>query len=87
MSKRRNEVEAAMHSVVHYVSSIQPTLIMEVSFKLIVDILDDGLKTEIKYRTSHPPKKHLSAPVRNLLVLIHNLFSLQVRFSHTQRAA
>lgn len=57
MSKRRNEVEAAMHSVVHYVSSIQPTLIMEVSFKLIVDVLDDGLKTEIKYRTSRPPQK------------------------------
>lgn len=56
MSKRRNEVEAAMHSVVHYVSAIQPTLIMEVSFKLIVDVLDDGLKTEIKYKHPVPPK-------------------------------
>lgn len=56
MSKRRNEVEAAMHSVVHYVSAIQPTLIMEVPFKLIVDVLDDGLKAEIKYRTPRPKK-------------------------------
>lgn len=48
MSKWRDEVEAAVHSVVHYVSAIQPTLIMEVAFKLVVNVLDDGLKTVIE---------------------------------------
>lgn len=45
MSKWRYEVKAAVHSVVHNVSSVQPTLIMEVSLKLIVNVLDDSLKT------------------------------------------
>jgi len=46
MSKWRNEIKAAVHSVVHYVPSVQPTFIMEVSFKLIVNVLDDGLEAE-----------------------------------------
>lgn len=44
MSKWGYEVEAAVHPVVHDVSSVQPALIMEVSLKLIVDVLDDGLE-------------------------------------------
>lgn len=46
MSKWRYEVEAAVHPVVHYVSSVQPALIMEVSLKLIVNVLDDGLEAK-----------------------------------------
>lgn len=46
VAKWRYEVEAAVHSVVHYVSSVQPTLIVEVALKLIVNVLDDGLKTD-----------------------------------------
>ena len=46
MSKWRYEVEAAVHPVVHNVSSVQSALVMEVPFKLIVDVLDDGLEAE-----------------------------------------
>lgn len=45
MSKWRYEIEAAVNSVVHNVSAIQATFIMQVAFKLIVNVLDDGLKT------------------------------------------
>ncbi len=48
MSKWRDEVEAAVHPVIHYVSSVQPALIMEVSLELIVNVLDDGLKADIR---------------------------------------
>lgn len=41
-----------MHSVVHYMSSVQPALIMKVPLKLIVNVLDDGLETEIRERNS-----------------------------------
>lgn len=47
MSKWRNEVEAAVHPVVHDMSSVEPALIMKVSLKLIVNVLDDGLKADI----------------------------------------
>lgn len=34
-----------MNSVVHNVSAIQATFIMQVALKLIVNVLDDSLKT------------------------------------------
>lgn len=40
-----------MHPVVHYVSSVQPALIMKVSFKLVVNVLNDGLKAEVINQT------------------------------------
>ena len=46
VSEGRDEVEAAVHPVVHYVSSVQAALIVEVSLKLIVDVLDDGLEAD-----------------------------------------
>lgn len=48
MSKRRYKVEAAVHPVVHDVPSVQPTFIVKISFKLIVNVLDDGLETRQK---------------------------------------
>lgn len=45
MSKWRYEIEAAVNSVVHNVSAIQATFIMQVALKLIVNVLDDSLKT------------------------------------------
>lgn len=48
MSKWRYKVETAVHPVVHNVSSVQPTLIVEVSLKLIVNVLDDGLEAAKK---------------------------------------
>lgn len=51
VSKWRYEVEAAVHPVVHYVSSVQPALIMKVSFKLVVNVLNDGLKAEVINQT------------------------------------
>lgn len=53
MPKWRYEVEAAVHPVVHYVSSVQPALIMKVSLKLIVNVLDDGLEADIRGRNRH----------------------------------
>lgn len=50
MSEWRNEVKAAVHPVVHYVPSVQPTLIVEVSFELIVDVLDDSLEADVAER-------------------------------------
>lgn len=45
VSKRRYEVEAAVHPVVHDVPPVQPALIVKISLKLIVNVLDDGLET------------------------------------------
>ncbi len=42
-----------MHPVVHDVSSVQPALIVEVSLKLIVNVLDDGLEAEIRQRSRY----------------------------------
>lgn len=44
VSKRRYEVEAAVHPVVHDVSSVQAALVVQVLLELIVDVLDDGLE-------------------------------------------
>lgn len=41
MSKRRYEVKTAVDSVVYDVAPVQTTFIMKVSFKLIVNVLDD----------------------------------------------
>lgn len=48
VSKWGNEIKAAVHPVVHYVPSVQPTFIMEVPFKLIVNVLDDGLEADVE---------------------------------------
>lgn len=44
MSRWVDEVEAAVDTVVHYVSSIETTLIRQVLLKLIVNVLDDLLE-------------------------------------------
>ncbi len=53
VSKWRYKVETTVHSVVHYVSSVQPALIVEVSLKLIIDVLDDGLEADNTERETH----------------------------------
>lgn len=45
MTKRRDEVEAAVDPVVHYVTAVQATLVPQKALKLIVDVLNDGTKT------------------------------------------
>lgn len=45
MAEWRDKIEAAVNSIVHYVSTVQPALIMEVALKLVVDVADDGAKT------------------------------------------
>lgn len=57
VSKWRYEIEAAVHPVVHYVSSVEPTLIVEVSLKLIVNVLDDGLEADIRQRSRQKSHK------------------------------
>lgn len=44
VSKRRYKVEAAVHPVVHDVPPVQSAFIVEISLKLIVNVLDDGLE-------------------------------------------
>jgi len=46
MPEGRDEVEAAMHSVVLDVLSVQAALITEVLLKLLVDVVSDGLPAE-----------------------------------------
>ena len=48
VSKGRYEVEAAVNSVVHDVSAVQTTLIMQVALKLIINVLDDSLKADVE---------------------------------------
>ena len=44
VSEGRDEVEAAVDPVVYDMSPVQPALVVEVAFKLVVDVLDDGLE-------------------------------------------
>lgn len=48
VSEWRDEVEAAVHPVVHDVPSVQPALIVKIALKLVVNVLDDGLETRQK---------------------------------------
>ncbi len=57
MTQRGNEVEAAVHTVVHYVSAVESTLIMQVALKLVIDVGDNGVKT-VQDKTEHI-MKHL----------------------------
>lgn len=68
MSKWRYEVKAAVHSIVHNVSSVQPTLIMEVSLKLIVNVLDDCFKAEIREQTQE--KKDIKKSCKNYVSVL-----------------
>lgn len=60
MSEWGYEVEAAVHPVVHNVSSVQPTLVTKVALKLIVDVLDDRPKAGIGKKQS---KINTSSPI------------------------
>lgn len=44
MPEGRDEVEAAVHPVVHDVPPVQPALVVQVPLKLLVDVGDDRLK-------------------------------------------
>lgn len=60
VSKWRYEVEAAVHPVVHDVPSVQPTLIVEVALKLIVNVLDDGLEADVEQRNTSSHDNNMS---------------------------
>lgn len=57
VTQRGNEVEAAVHTVVHNVSAVESTLIMQVALKLVIDVGDNGVKT-VQEKTEHI-MKHL----------------------------
>ncbi len=57
MTQRGNEVEAAVHTVVHNVPAVESTLIMQVALKLVIDVGDNGVKT-VQEKTEHI-MKHL----------------------------
>lgn len=46
MSERRDEVEAAVDSIVHDVSAVQAALVVQVTLELIVDVRNDGVEAE-----------------------------------------
>lgn len=62
VSKRRDEVKAAVYSVVNDVSAVQSALVVQVSLKLIIDILDDRLKAveENKAESREPAERKYS---------------------------
>lgn len=45
MAERRDEIEAAVNSVVNDVSAIKTALVMEVALELVVDVADNGAET------------------------------------------
>lgn len=45
MTEGRDEVEAAVDPVVHYVAAIETALVTQKALELIVDVLDYGTKT------------------------------------------
>lgn len=47
MPKGRDEVKTAMDSIVYNVASVQPALIVKVSLKLVVNVLDDGFEAVV----------------------------------------
>lgn len=48
MTSWRNKIKAAVNAVVNNVTPIQPTLISEKSFKLVINILDNGPEAAMK---------------------------------------
>lgn len=53
MTQRGNEVEAAVHTVVHDVPAVESTFIMQVALKLVIDVRDNGVKTVQQKREYH----------------------------------
>lgn len=47
MSRWADEVEATMYPVVHYVPSVKSTLIIQVTFKLVIYVLNNRPEAEI----------------------------------------
>lgn len=45
VAERRDEVEAAVNSVVDDVPAVETALVVEVALKLVVDVADDGVET------------------------------------------
>lgn len=45
VAERRDEVEAAVNSVVDDVPAVESALVVEVALKLVVDVADDGVET------------------------------------------
>jgi hypothetical protein len=45
VSRRRNEIEATMNSIIDDVAAIQSALVAQESLELIVDVLNDRLET------------------------------------------
>lgn len=46
MPRRSDEIQAALHSVVRHLPSVDPGLCVEVILKLAVDVVDDRLPAE-----------------------------------------
>lgn len=46
MAKGGDKIEAAVDPIVNNVSAIKAALVVEVAFKLVIDVADDGAETE-----------------------------------------
>lgn len=51
MSKRGDEIKAAVNAIINDVPSVQAALIMQVALKLVIDILNDCFETEDKKKS------------------------------------
>ena len=48
MSKRWNEIKTTVNAIVNYVASIKATFVAQEPFELLVDVLDDWLKSDLE---------------------------------------
>lgn len=53
MSERRDEIEAAVDSIIHDVSAVQAALVVQVTLELIVDVRYDGVEAEKHRAETH----------------------------------
>ena len=44
MTSRINEVEAAVHSIIYDVSSVEAALVLQVALKLVIDVGNDAME-------------------------------------------
>lgn len=63
VSKRRDEVEAAVDTVIHDVSAVQAALVVQVALELVVDVGDDGVEAgkEIMLSLRSSSRSHAEA--------------------------
>lgn len=63
MSRRSDEIQAAVHPVVRHLPSVDPGLCIEVVFEFTVDVINDRLPAGERHYLSIAGSKHFSTEV------------------------